>query len=80
VIPNTQLPRDNEECRLFALYEASSAKEITATYQLLYPGRSLPHETYMEMVDALRAIRTECNDNMLAIRAHRMKMLEVTVH
>jgi LmbE family N-acetylglucosaminyl deacetylase len=76
VIPNTKLPRDDEGYRLFALYEASSAKEIAATYQLLYPGRSLPHETYMEMVSDLRAIRAECNDNMLAVGKHRQKMRE----
>jgi hypothetical protein len=77
VIVDTKLPRDDEECRLFALYEAASAKEITATFQLLYPGRSLPHETYMELVGALRARRMECNDKRLAIRAHRKKMQEL---
>jgi hypothetical protein len=81
VTPRTTLPRDDEGDRLFALYEVSSAKEIAATCQLLYPSRSLPHETYMKLVGDLRAIRTECNVNRLAVGAHHEKMLELlTVH
>jgi hypothetical protein len=71
---NTKLQKDAEERRLFALYEASSAKEVSITSQLLYPGRDLPHETYMQMVGSLRAVRTECNDNRLAIGVHHKKM------
>ena len=71
---NTKHPLDDEGCRLLALYEASNSKEIVATYQLLYLGRSLPHETYMRMVDALGSLRTECNDKRLAVGAHRKKM------
>ena len=73
VILHTKPPRDDEGERLFALYEASSAKEIAATCQLLYPRRILPHETYMQLVGDLRAIRTKCNDNRLAIAAHHRK-------
>jgi hypothetical protein len=78
---NTKLPLDDEGCRLLALYEASKSKEIVATYQLLYLGRSLPHETYMRLVGALGSLRTECNDKRLAVGAHRKKMRELlTVH
>ena len=77
--PSKQIAKDDEGCRLFARYEESSAQEIAATYRLLYPGRRLPHETYMEMVGSLQAIRTTCNNNMLALRKHRSKMLGLTV-
>jgi hypothetical protein len=73
VTKNTRLPNNDEGERLFALYEASSAKEIATTYQLLYPRRILPHETYIQLVSDLRAIRAECNDNRLAIAAHHRK-------
>lgn len=78
---NTKHPLDDEGCRLLALYEASNSKEIVATYQLLYLGRSLPHETYMKLAGALRSLQTECNDKRLAVGAHRKKMRELlTVH
>ena len=70
------LPLDNEGCRLFALYEASNAREVTATYQLLYPSHHLLHAEYMTLVGTLRALRTDCNDKRLAIGAHRTKMRE----
>ena len=66
----TQLPRDDEECRLFGVYEASSAKEHTAASRLLNWHDSLSHPVYMKLLGDLRAIRTECNDDMLAIAAH----------
>ena len=75
-MPDATLPLDDEGCRLFALYEASS-KEVAATYQLLYPSHRLPHPEYMKLVGDLRATRTECNDKRLAIEAHRSKMLEL---
>jgi len=76
---NPKLPLDDEGCRLLALYEASSSKEIVATYQLLYLGRSLPHETYIRMVGVLGSLRTECNDRRLAVGAHRKKMRELVI-
>jgi hypothetical protein len=72
--PNITLPIDDEETRLFGLYERSSAKEIAATCQLLYPGRNLPYNTYMNILADLRVIRTECNKNMLAVGKHRREM------
>lgn len=74
---HTILPRDDEGTRLFALYEASSAKEIATTYQMLYPRHILSHEKYMELVGDLRAIRTECNQDRLAIGTHHKKLLEL---
>jgi hypothetical protein len=79
-----RLPRDDEAARLFAAYEESRAKEHSAASQLLYPGRTLPHEKYMKLVANLQTIRTECNAKMLAVREHHNKMLDqlinVTVH
>ena len=67
--------------RLFALYEASSTKEIVATCQLLYPRHRLLYSEYTKLVGDLRAIRTECNDNRLAISVHHKKMRGLlTVH
>jgi hypothetical protein len=37
----TKRPRDEEECRLFGAYEASSAKEHTAASKLLNLHREL---------------------------------------
>jgi len=71
---HTRIPRDNEEYQLIAAYEASRAKEHAAAGQLLYPRRSLSHETYMKLVSDLQTIRTDCNDKMLAVRAHHNKM------
>jgi hypothetical protein len=68
--------RDDEGARLFAVYEASCAKEHSAASQLLYPRRSLAHETYMKLVGDLRTIRMECNEQLLAVRAHHNKMKE----
>jgi hypothetical protein len=71
----TRVPQDNEECRLFALYEASSDKEIVGTCRLLYASHRLLQPEYTKLVAALRAIRAECNQDMLAISAHLKKML-----
>jgi hypothetical protein len=76
VILETRLPKDDERTRLFAVYEASRVKEHATASQLLYPSRRLPHETYMKLIDDLRAIRTDCNDKMLAVRAHHDQMEE----
>jgi hypothetical protein len=79
MMPDITLPLDDEGCRLFALYEASSAKEVAATYQLLCPSHRLPHPEYMTLLGDLRATRTECNDKRLAIEAHRTKMRELAI-
>jgi hypothetical protein len=73
--PHTQPPRDDEECRLFGVYEASSSKEHAAASRLLDWHRSLYHHpTYMKLLDDLRAIRIECNEAMLAIVEHHEKV------
>jgi hypothetical protein len=77
--PDTPLPRDYEECRLVASYEASRAKEHAAASQLLYPRHRLPHPAYMKLVDDLRTVRKDCNEKMLAVRAHKNKMLDPLV-
>jgi hypothetical protein len=72
----TTLPRDDEASRLFAVYEACRAKEHSIASQFLCPGRSLPHDTYMKLVSDLMIVRTECNEKMLAVRAHHNKTEE----
>jgi hypothetical protein len=74
---HTKLPRDDDGTRLVALYDESKAKEAAVTHQLLNPSHKLPHETYMNLVSDLRAIQTECDDNMLAIAAHHKKVSEL---
>jgi len=66
----TRQPRDEEECRLFIFYEASSAKEHTAASKLLNPHRELSREAYLKLLCDLRSLRTECNEGMLAIAVH----------
>jgi hypothetical protein len=66
-------PRDDEECRLNAVYEASCAKEHAAAVHLLYPSPNLTHAAYMKLVGDLRTIRKDCNAQMLAIRARHDK-------
>lgn len=68
------LSRDDEGTRLWTVYEASRAKEHAAASLLLYPGRSLPDGTYNKLIGDLRAIRADCNENMLAVRAHHRKI------
>jgi hypothetical protein len=81
VILRTKHPQDDEECRLFGAYEASSAKEHTAASKLLNPHHTLSDPAYMTLLGDLRAIRMECNEDMLAIVAHHKKMREfLTVH
>ena len=75
--PHTGHSRDEEECRLFGVYEASSAKKHIAASKLLNWHHSLSHPTYMELLGDLRAIRTECNEDMLAITAHHKKTREL---
>ena len=68
-----RLPRDDEEYRLLAVYEASCAREHAAAAQLLYPHPNLPHGAYMKLVGDLQTIRKDCNEQMLAVRAHHNK-------
>ena len=78
---HTTLLRDDEECRLFGAYEASSAKEHAAASKLLNPHHGLSDPAYMKLLGDLRAIRMECNEDMLAIVAHYKKKREfLTVH
>jgi hypothetical protein len=67
------LLRDGEECRLYGAYEASSAKEHAAASKLLNPHHGLYDPVYMKLLGDLRAIRMECNEDMLAIIAHCKK-------
>jgi hypothetical protein len=67
---HTTPPRDEEECRLFAAYEASTAKEHAAASKLLNPHYGLCNPAYIKLLGDLRTIRMECNENMLAIAAH----------
>jgi hypothetical protein len=74
-------PRDEEASRLFGIYEASSAKEHIAASKLLNWHDVVSHPAYKKLLDDLRAIRTECNADMLAIAARHKKMQEfLTVH
>jgi hypothetical protein len=73
---DTKLPRDDEEYRLIAMYEASRAKEHAAAVQLLYVRPNLPHGEYMKLVGDLRNVRKDCNEQMLAVRACHDKMLD----
>lgn len=62
--------RDDEERRLFVVYEAFSAKEHNAATKLLSPRHGLSQADYRKLLGDLRAIRIECNEDMLAIAAH----------
>ena len=68
-------PRHEEECRRFAAYEASSAKEHAVASKLLNPFSDFSDPAYMKLPGDLRAIRIECNDNILTIVAHHTRML-----
>jgi hypothetical protein len=74
VLLHTQQPRDEEECRLFGAYEASSAKEHAAASKLLNLHYGLSHPAYMKLLGDLRDVRTECNEGMLAIAAHHREI------
>jgi hypothetical protein len=79
VIPQTPLPKDKEGERLFALYEASSAKEHTAASRLLTQLPGFSKAAYLKLLADLRVIRTECNADMLAIAAHHEKIRELLI-
>jgi|HubBroStandDraft_6_1064221.scaffolds.fasta_scaffold800061_2 hypothetical protein len=81
MMPAAGLPRDEEECRLFGAYEASSAREHAAASKLLNPHHGLSDPAYMKLHGDLRAIRLECNEDMLAIIADcKKKRKSLTVH
>jgi hypothetical protein len=74
---DTRCSQDDEEHRLVALYEASRAKEHAAACRLLYPHlphHNLPHQAYLKLVGDLGVMRIDCNEKMLAVRAHHSKM------
>lgn len=74
---DTRCSQDDEEHRLVALYEASRAKEHAAAGRLLYPHiphHNLPHQAYLKLVGDLGVIRKDCNEKLLAVRAHHNKM------
>ena len=70
MMPAIAFPRDEQKCRLFGAYEASSAREHAAASKLLNPNHGLADPAYMKLLGDLRAIRIECNEDMLAIIAH----------
>ena len=72
---HTTIPRDDEECRLFGVYEASTAKEHAAAGKLLSSHHNLSNPAYIRLLVDLRAIRAECNGDMLAIEAHHHKKM-----
>jgi hypothetical protein len=74
--PDERLSRNDEECRLLAVYEAARAGEIAASSRLLYPDRKLAHPEYMQRLADLRAMRTECDQKMLAVKAYHSLRLD----
>src|SRR5580704_16011452 len=78
---STKHSRDDEKLRVFGLNEAASAKDQIAAIQLLNWRHSLTHPAYIQLLSDLRAIRTECNEDMLAIAEHIEEVRELpTVH
>jgi hypothetical protein len=71
-----RLSRNHEEYRLLALYEESRAIEILASSRLLYPDRKLEHAEYMQLVANLQAMRMECDQKMLALKAYHSMRLD----
>jgi len=76
MMPAITLPRDEEECRLFGAYDASSAEEHAAASKLLNPHHDLSDPAYMKLLGDLRIVRMKCNEDMLAIIAHCKKKRE----
>jgi hypothetical protein len=56
---------------------ASSAQEHAAASKLLSSHHRLSDPAYMKLLGDLRAIRAECNKDMLAIVAHHKKIREL---
>jgi len=80
--PDTRLARNDEEYRLLAGYEESRAREHNGSSRLLYLSRKVSHLDYMRMVTELRAMRTDCNEKMLAVKAYHNERLDrlITAH
>lgn len=53
------------------------AREHAAAVQLLYQSPNLPRGAFMKLVSDLQAIRKDCNELMLAVRARHNKMLDL---
>jgi hypothetical protein len=74
VVQDTKPPRDDEERRLIADYEACHTEKLAAADQLSNPRRSMLYPAYKRLVDTLAAIRLKCDEKWFAVRAHRKKM------
>jgi hypothetical protein len=74
VVQDTKLPRDDEERRLLADYEACNTEKLAAADQLSNPRHSMLYSAYKQLAETLAAIRLKCNEKWLAVRAHRKKM------
>jgi hypothetical protein len=74
VAQDIQLPRDVEEGRLLADYEACHTEKLAASDKLSNPSHSMLYPAYKRLVDTLAAIRLKCNEKWFAVRAHRKKM------
>jgi hypothetical protein len=74
VSQDAQLPRDDEEHRLLAVFEACSAKQVAPSNQLSHPRHSMLYPAYVRLMDVITAIGLMCNEIRLAFRAHRKKM------
>jgi len=71
---DAQLPQDDETRRLLAAFEACRAKELAAADQSSKPRHRMLYPAYARLVDALGAVRLNCNAIRLAIRAHRKEL------
>jgi DNA primase catalytic subunit len=74
VVQDSKLPRDDEERRLIADYEACNREQLAAADQLSNPRHSMLYPAYKRLVDTLTAIRLKCNEKWFAVRAYRKKM------
>jgi hypothetical protein len=74
VAQDTKLPRDAEERRLIADYEACDREKLAAADQLSNPRHSMLYPAYKRLVNTLAAIRLKCDEKWFAVRAHRKKM------
>jgi hypothetical protein len=74
VVQDTKFPRDDEERRLLADYEACHTEQLAASDQLSNPRHSILYAECKRLVDMLAAVRLKCNEKWLAVRVHRKKM------
>ena len=73
VVKDMEFPRDEEELRLLADYEACHREQVFAEGELANPRRNMLYPTYKRLADSLAAIRLECKKISLAIGAHIKK-------